>query len=91
MKPFRQAIRSHGAPSPARLVAAVRSGLLAVSVPAALALGPVPLLVGFAAGSLLPAQSPFASSVVSSNTNGGAGGGIFNPSNALGAPGAATS
>lgn len=90
MNPFRQAIRSHGAPLPARLVAAVRSGLLAVSVPAAFALGPVPLLVGFAAGSLLPAQSPFASSVVSSNTNGGAGGGIFNPSNALGAPSGAT-
>lgn len=90
MKPFRPAIRSHGAPFPARLVAAARSGLLAVSFPASLALGPASLLVGVAAATMLPAQSPFAASVVSSNTNGGAGGGIFNPSNSLGAPGGAT-
>lgn len=32
------------------------------------------------------AQSPFATQVVSSNTNGGAGGGIFAPAHALGAP-----
>jgi len=72
MNPFRPAIRSHGAPR-ARLVAAVLPGLLAVSVPAVL---PRPLA----------AQSPFAALVVSSNTNGNAGGGIFNPANALGAP-----
>lgn len=32
------------------------------------------------------AQVPFAATVVASNTNGGAGGGIFNPTHALGAP-----
>jgi hypothetical protein len=35
---------------------------------------------------LLPAQSPFAASVVSFDTRGGAGGGLFQPANALGAP-----
>jgi hypothetical protein len=34
----------------------------------------------------LLAQSVFATQVVSSNTNGNAGGGVFNPANALGAP-----
>lgn len=71
MNLFRPAIRSHGAPR-ARLVAAVLPGLLAVSASWS--------------GAVLPAQSPFASLVVSSNTNGNAGGGIFDPSNALGAP-----
>lgn len=70
MNQFRPAIRSHGAPR-VHLVATVLPGLLAVS-----ALLP----------RTLPAQSPFASLVVSSNTNGNAGGGIFNPANALGAP-----
>lgn len=41
--------------------------------------------------SLATAQSPFAGFVVAHNTNGNAGGGIFNPLNALGAPGGATS
>jgi hypothetical protein len=36
--------------------------------------------------SVLPAQSVFATQVVSNHTNGGAGGGIFAPTNALGAP-----
>lgn len=72
MNLFRPAIRSHGAPR-ARHVAAVLPGLLAVSVPALLL-------------RTLPAQSPFAALVVSSNTNGNAGGGIFDPTNALGAP-----
>jgi hypothetical protein len=34
----------------------------------------------------LPAQAPFATQVIASNTNGNAGGGIFVPANALGAP-----
>ena len=34
----------------------------------------------------LPAQHPFAAQVISCNTNGGAGGGLFLPQNALGAP-----
>lgn len=72
MNLFRPAIRSHGAPR-ARLVAAVLPGLLAVSVPVVLPRS-------------LAAQSPFATLVVSSNTNGNAGGGIFNPAHALGAP-----
>ncbi|MBL8738749.1 MAG: hypothetical protein JNL12_20135 [Planctomycetes bacterium] len=76
MNPFRPAIRSHGAPR-ARLVAAVLPGLLAVSVPVVLPRS-------------LAAQSPFASLVVSSNTNGNAGGGIFDPTQALGAPLGAT-
>jgi hypothetical protein len=37
----------------------------------------------------LAAQTPFATQVISVQTNGGAGGGIFQPTNALGAPGGA--
>jgi len=43
-------------------------------------------LLGALAVPSLPAQSVFATQVVSSNTNGGSGGGIFAPVNALGAP-----
>lgn len=43
-------------------------------------------LLGALAVPGLPAQSVFATQVVGSNTNGGAGGGIFAPTNALGAP-----
>jgi len=43
-------------------------------------------LLGALAVSTLPAQSVFATQVLGSNTNGGAGGGIFAPQNALGAP-----
>jgi hypothetical protein len=49
------------------------------------------IVAGFAIGVLaisssLAAQSVFATQVLGSNTNGGAGGGIFNPANALGSP-----
>jgi hypothetical protein len=52
-------------------------------------------VAGILAGALavspsLSAQSVFATQVFSSNTNGGAGGGIFNPNNALGAPAGST-
>ena len=43
-----------------------------------------------ALSSPLSAQAPFATQVFASNTNGDAGGGIFDPSNALGAPVGAT-
>lgn len=43
-------------------------------------------LLGALAVPSLPAQSVFATQVVGSNTNGNAGGGIFAPQNALGAP-----
>lgn len=59
----------------------IRAPRLAVAVSGALA-------VSFS--SSLAAQSHFASQVVSANTNGGAGGGVFNPGNALGAPAGAT-
>jgi hypothetical protein len=59
----------------ARRGASILMGVLAVSVsPSVSAVG----------------QSVFATQVFASNTNGGAGGGIFNPANALGAPGGAT-
>ena len=44
------------------------------------------LLAASAAVTGLLAQSPFATHVVAANTNGNAGGGIFQPANALGAP-----
>jgi hypothetical protein len=43
-------------------------------------------LLGLAVSSPLVAQSFFATQVLGSNTNGGAGGGVFQPTNALGAP-----
>ena len=63
----------------ARFVARTLAGALAV---------PLSLFVG---APLARAQSPFAALVVANHTNGNAGGGIFNPANALGAPGGATS
>ncbi len=44
------------------------------------------VLLGALAVPSLPAQSVFATQVLGSNSNGGAGGGIFAPQNALGAP-----
>ncbi len=46
--------------------------------------------LALAVPSPLSAQAAFATLVLGSNTNGNAGGGIFNPANALGAPGGAT-
>ncbi len=69
-----QTFRPQSAPTVARIVTTAFAGVLVVSLSSS------PLL----------AQSVFATQVISSNTNGGAGGGIFNPSNALGAPGGAT-
>ncbi len=48
-------------------------------------------LCALAVYSPLSAQSVFATQVLGSNTNGNAGGGVFNPSNALGAPNGPTS
>jgi hypothetical protein len=44
------------------------------------------VLAAVALPTALRAQVPYATTVVASDTNGGAGGGIFNPGNALGAP-----
>jgi len=44
------------------------------------------VLAALLAAASLPSQSVFATQVIGHNTNGNAGGGIFNPQNALGAP-----
>jgi hypothetical protein len=79
-----QTFRTQSAPIAARVVAHALGGMLVVSSPAA-------LFATSLFATTLVAQSPFAAQVVASNTNGGAGGGIFNPANALGAPGGASS
>lgn len=74
-----QPVRTQSAPAAARFVVRALAGALTVSLGSLAVVRPA------------HAQSPFAALVVANHTNGNAGGGIFNPANALGAPGGATS